>query len=58
LALRIRSLREGANLEVNRDGVGFRPLHGRGAASPIRKSNFTQGVVAPASAKTLQVGSV
>lgn len=39
LALKIRTLREGAALEVNKDGTGFRPFRGGDAGSLGRKSD-------------------
>ena len=36
LCLRIRSISEGAGLEVNGEGTGFRPFHKPGIASLVR----------------------
>ena len=36
LSLRIRSISEGAGLEVNGEGTGFRPFHKPGIASLVR----------------------
>jgi hypothetical protein len=38
LCLRVRSIGEGANLEINGDGVGFRQRRKPDAASPIGRN--------------------
>jgi hypothetical protein len=42
--LTVRSIGEGANLEVNDRGNGFRPYRGSDAASPVRKNGQAGGV--------------
>jgi hypothetical protein len=39
LCLRVRSICEGASLEINGDGTGFRRRRAPDAASPMRNSN-------------------
>ena len=53
LALRIRTIREGAALEVNKDGIGFRPFRGGDAASLVRKSDRSLGVGTPGQQKII-----
>jgi hypothetical protein len=47
LALRIRTIREGASLEVNSLGTDFVPFRGLRAASLVRKSDRPLGIGTP-----------
>jgi hypothetical protein len=48
LAIRIRSIREGAALEVDPQGTGFIAFRGLRPASPVRKSAPPQAISAAA----------
>jgi hypothetical protein len=53
LALKIRTLREGASLEVNSLGTDFVPFRRQRAASLVRKSGRPLGVGTPGPQKAL-----